>query len=268
MATTTSYPSDVSDEEWAVAVPYLTLLSPVALQRKHDLRAVFNAVRYLAHTGVPWRYLPSDYPPWPVVYQQLRRWLAAGSFEALVHDTRLLLRTLKGRSSQPSAVILDARVLQSTPESGARAGYSGHKRRKGSKVHAAVDTLGYPLALSVTPASEDERTQVQSLTAQVQAVTGEHVEIAYVDQGYTGPDPAASAAARGIELVVVKTPAAKHGFVLLPKRWVVERSFAWMSRARRLARDCERLPHVLTGLHFLAFACLMLHQLIHLFSSS
>ena len=102
----------------------------------------------------------------------------------------------------------------------------------------------------------------------MQAVTGEHVEIAYVDQGDTGPDPAASAAAHGIELVVVKTPEAKHGFVLLPKRWVVERSFAWMSRARRLARDCERLPAILTGRHFLAFACLMLHQLIHLFSSS
>ena len=267
METRSLYQTDVSDEEWTVARPYVTLLSPTALQRKHDLRAVFNAVRYLAHTGVPWRYLPSDFPPWPVVYQQLRRWVAASSFEALVHDTRLL-RTLKGRSSQPTAVILDARVLQSTPESGSRAGYSGHKRRKGSKVHAAVDTLGYPLALSVTPASEDERTQVAELTAQVQAVTGEHVEIAYVDQGYTGPDPANSAARHGIELVVVKTPQAKRGFVLLPKRWVVERSFAWMSRCRRLARDCERLPAILTGLHFLAFACLMLHQLIHLFSSS
>jgi transposase len=131
-----------------------------------------------------------------------------------------------------------------------------------------VDTLGYPLALSVTPASEDERTQVHALTAQVQAVTGEHVEIAYVDQGYTAPDPTASAAAHGSELVVLKTPEAKRGFVLLPKRWVVERSFAWMSRCRRLARDCERLPQVLTDLHFLAFACLMLHQLIHLLSSS
>src|SRR5262245_20325077 len=108
MPTTSTYPSDVSDEEWAVAVPYPTLLSPIALQRKHDLRAVINAVRSLAHTGAPWRSLPSDFPPWPVVYQQLRRWLAAGSFEALVHDTRLLLRALKGRSSQPSAVILDA----------------------------------------------------------------------------------------------------------------------------------------------------------------
>jgi transposase len=124
------------------------------------------------------------------------------------------------------------------------------------------------LSLSVTPASEDERTQVQTLTAQVQAVTSEHVELAYVDQGSTGPDPAASAAAHDLELVVVKTPEAKRGFVLLPKRWVVERSFAWMSRCRRLARDCERLPQVLTGPHFLAFACLMLHQLIHLSSSS
>jgi hypothetical protein len=161
-----------------------------------------------------------------VVYQQLRRWLAADSFETLVHDTRLLLRTLKRRASQPSAVILeilDARVLQSTPERGSRAGYRGHKRRKrrtrrkGSKVHAAVDTLGYPLALSVTPANEDERTQVAALTAQVQAVTGEHVESASVDQGDTGPDPLTSAAQHGSELVVIKTPEAKRGFVLLPR---------------------------------------------------
>jgi len=272
MASTPSYPSDVSDEEWAVALPYLTLLAPTALQRRHDLRAVFNAVRYLARTGVPWRYLPNDFPPWPVVYQQPRRWLAAGSFEALVQDARMLLRALKGRTAQPTAVILDARVLQSTPESGNRAAYSGAKRRKGAKTHLAVDTLGHPLALSVTPASDDERTQVETVAAQVQAMTGDHVEIAYVDQGYTGPDAVASAQTHGIELVVVKTPQAKRGFVLLPNRWVVERSFAWISRFRRLARDCERLPTVLPtvllGLHFLALACLMLHQLIHLYSSS
>jgi transposase len=268
MPTSTSYPSDVSDEEWGVAVPYLTLLAPTALQRKYELRAVFNAVRYLAHTGAPWRYLPSDFPPWATVYQQVRRWMAAGSFEALVQDARLLLRVLKGRKPQPSAVILDARVLQSTPESGSRAGYSGAKRRNGSKAHIAVDTLGHLLALTVTAASDDERTQVEALAVQVQAATGEHVEIAFVDSGDTGPHPAASAAAHGIELVVVKTPETKRGFVLLPKRWVVERRFAWTARFRRLARDCERLPSVLAGLHFLAFACLLLHQLIHLYSSS
>jgi transposase len=263
-----SYPSDVSDDEWAFIAPYLTLMTPDALQRHHDLRAVFDALRYLAHTGVQWRYLPGDFPPWPAVYQQARRWMDAGAFAAALHDLRLLLRVLKGRTPQPSAAILDARVLQSTPESGARAGYSGHKRRKGSKVHAAVDTLGHLLALTVTAANEDERTQVAALAEQVQDVTGQHVELAYVDEGYEGPNAAAAAAPHGIELVVVQLPEAKRGFVLLPKRWVVERTFAWAARFRRLARDFERLPEVLAGLHVLAFVCLMLHQFIQLYSSS
>ena len=262
------YPSDVSDEEWAFVAPYLTLQAPDSLQRKHDLRAVFNGLRYLAHTGAPWRYLPGDFPPWAAVYQQARRWMAAGCFEALVHDVRLLLRVLQGRAPQPTAAILDARVLQSSPESGARAGYNGHKRCKGSKVHAAVDTLGHLLALVVTPANLDERTQVAALAQDIQAVTGEHVELAYVDQGYTGDAPAAAAAHHGLRLEVVKLSEAKRGFVLLPRRWVIERSFALTARFRRLARDYERLPAVLAGLHFLAFACLMPHQLFQVYSSA
>lgn len=220
------YPSDVTNDEWELVAPYLTLMTPDALQRTYALRDVFNAVRWLARTGAPWRYLPGDFPPWPTVYQQARRWMEAGCFEALVHDLRLLLRVLAGRASQPSAAILDARVLQSSPESGTRAGYSGHKRRKGSKVHAAVDTLGHLLALTVTPANEDERTQVAALATEIQAVTGDTVTLAYVDQGYTGPEPAAAAAEQGIYLAVVKLEEAKRGFVLLPRRWVIERSFA------------------------------------------
>ena len=127
--------------------------------------------------------------------------------------------------------------------------------------------MGSPLALTVPPANEDERTQVETLAAQGQAVTGEQVEIAFVESGSTGPQPAASAAEHGMEVILVKTPQAKRGVVLLPKRGVVERSFAWTARFRRLASDGERLPSVLAGLHFLAFACLMLHQLIHLYSS-
>ncbi len=259
------YPSDVSDEEWAFVAPYLALVRADAPQRRHDLREVFNAARWVVHTGAPWRWLPHDLPPWDIVYHQTRRWLDAGVFEALVSDLRLLLRLAAGRSGQPSAAILDSRTLQSTPESGARAGYDGHKRRRGSKVHAAVDTLGHLLALVVTPADEQDRAQVEALAAAVQEVTGESVELAYVDQGYTGAQPFADAAAHGIQLEVVKLPEAdgpKHGFVLLPRRWVVERDFAWASRFRRLARDYERLPSVLAGLHFLAFACLMLHRLV------
>jgi len=266
MSTTASprrYPSDVSDEEWEFIAPYLTLLPLDALQRKHNLREVFNAVRYLVHTGAPWRYLPLDFPPWPAVYQQARRWQEAGSFAAVVHDLRLLLRLVAGRAGQPTAVILDSRTLQSTPESGARAGYDGHKRRKGAKVHAAVDTLGHLLALVVTPANEQDRAQVATLATAVQEATGETVSLAYVDQGYTGQEPTRVAEGHGIRLEVVKLSEARHGFVLLPRRWVVERAFAFTSRFRRLARDYERLPSVLAGLHFLAFACLMLHQFIH-----
>lgn len=182
----------------------------------------------------------------------------------MVHDLRALLRLASGRAPDPSAAaVLDARTLRSTPESGHRAGYDGHKRKKGSKIHAAVDTLGHLLALRVTPADEQERAEVAKLAEAVQEeATGESVELAYVDRGYSGEQPAAEAEARGIRLEVVKHPGAKRGFVLLPRRWVVEKSFAWATRFRRLVKDYERLPEMVAGLHFVAFACLMLHRAV------
>ena len=256
----TPYPTDVSDDEWACVAPYLTLLPEDAGQRTYSLRDVLNGLRWIARAGAPWRMMPNDLPPWWVVYQQTQRWLAAGSFAALVDDLRLLLREAKGRTRQPSAAILDSRTLQSTPESGSRAGYDGAKRRKGSKVHVAVDTLGNLLALLVTPANEQDRAQVGKLAQAVQEVTGQTVELAFVDQGYTGDVPAEAARQHGIQLEVIKLPHAKRGFVLLPRRWVVERSFAWTTRFRRLVRDYERLPTTLAGLHLVVFACVMLHQ--------
>lgn len=255
------YPSDVSDEEWAWCAPYLSLMKEDAPQRDHELREVFNALRYLVRYGCAWRGLPNDLPPWHTVWQQTQRWIKAGVFESMAHDLRKLLRLLTDKNSQPSAVIFDGRTLQSTPESGHRAGYDGYKRRKGSKVHAAVDTLGHLLALKVTPANEQERAQVAELAHQVKEATKEKVKVAFVDQGYTGQAPAEAAASAGIELIVVKLEEAKRGFVLLPRRWVVERSFAWASRFRRLARDYERLPESVAGLHWVAFLTLMLGTL-------
>src|SRR3954469_6391917 len=256
------YQSDRSDDEWAFVAPYLSLLPEEAVQRRHDLRRVFDALKWVAWTGAPWRALPHDFPPWAIVYQQAMRWLAAGVFEAMGHDLRVLLRDVAGRKKRPPAAILDSRTLQSTPESGHRAGYDGAKRKKGSKLHLAVDTLGHLLAAHVTPANEQDRDQVKRLAAAVQAATGESIEIAYVDQAYTGETPAEDAAAHGIRLVVVKLPQAKRGFVLLPRRWVVERSLAWLARFRRLAKDYERLPTTVAGLHFIAFASLMLKSLL------
>lgn len=255
------YESDISDEEWAFCAAYLVLMKEDAPQREHDLRAVFNAVRYLVRAGCPWRLLPNDLPPWKAVYDQAQRWIAAGCFETMAADLRKLLRWLQGKEMQPTAIILDGRTLQSTPESGARGGYDGYKRRKGSKVHVAVDTLGHLLALKVTAANEQERAQVGDLAQAVQETTADKVELAFVDQGYTGEEPAAQAAKHGLRLEVVKLAEAKRGFVLLPRRWVVERSFAWAARFRRLARDYERLAPTLAGLHWLAFLGLMLNSL-------
>lgn len=254
------YPTDVSDEEWALVAPYLTLLAEDAGQRDHSLREAFNGLRYIIKSGAPWRLMPHDLPPWAAVYQQAQRWLAHGCFEALVDDLRAVLRAALGRAEEPSAMILDSRTPRSSPESGTRAGYDGGKRKKGSKLHMAVDTLGHLLALRITPANTDDRAEVGTLTRTVQAVTDGAVEVAFADQNYTGPNAAAAAAASGVELIIVKLPEAKKGFVLLPRRWVIERSFAWATRFRRLVRDYERYASTLAGWHLVAFACLLLRR--------
>jgi transposase len=244
------YPSDVSDEEWSLVVPYLTLLPLDAKQREYDLREVGGALRWWVRSGAQWEFIPHDFPPWRVIYEQTRRWIENHCFENIVHDLREILRLQRSKQAQPSRAVLDSGVMQSTPESGHRARYNGHKRRKGTKVHIGVDTLGQLLALSSTPANEDDRKQGAALAEAIQVLTGQRVEIAYayVDQGYTGPEAEAAAAQeQGIRLEVVKKPGASKGFVLLPKRWVVERSFAWTSRFRRLARDYERLTQTLEG---------------------
>jgi transposase len=177
------YPSDVTDDAWNFVCPYLTLMRQDAPQRDCPLREGFNALRYLARSGEAWRMIPHDFPPWPVVYQQTLRWFKAGVFEAMVHDLRAILRLLEGRDPDPTAAVIDSRTLQSSPESGSRAGYDGAKRRKGSKAHAAVDTLGRLLALRVTGAGRQDRDQVDILAEEIQEATGESVQVAYEGPG-------------------------------------------------------------------------------------
>jgi transposase len=185
-------------------------------------------------------------------------------FDTIVHDLRTVVRLAQGHNAEPSATLFDSRVLQSTPESGTRAGDDGAKRRRGSKVHRAVDTLSHLLALHVTAANAQARSQVTTLAAKVQAVTGDAVAVVFVDQGYTGEQAAEEAHAQPRRLEVVKLPEARKGFVLLPRRWVVERRNAWAARFRRLARDYERLADTLAGLHFVAFAILILKRFVAL----
>ena len=237
-------------------------MKEVAPHRAYPLREVFNGLRWIVRAGSGWRMMPTHVPPWHTVEQQPQRWLAAGVFETMVHDLRLLLRDLADRAPNPSASVLDSRPLQSRPESGARAGADGAKRRRGSKVHCHVDTLGHLLTLVVTPANEQDRAQVAQLAEQVQEVTGARVEVAFVDQGSSGTKAEEAAEAEGIRREVVKLPEAKRGVVLVPRRWVVARSFAWLARLRRLARDYERLPETLAGLHSLAFSMVLLKRFL------
>ena len=252
------YPSDVSDDEWALVAPYCTLLPPSSGQRQHLLREVFNGLRYLVRYGVAWRAMPNDLPPWAAVYQQAQRWLAAGCFEALAHDLRAVLRLAAGRNEEPSAAVLDSRTLRSTPESGSRAAWDGHKRGRGSELHMAVDTLGHLLALHVTPANENDRAAVSRLAEAVQDATGEHVSLTYVDQGYTGEQ--AADAAHGIRLEVVKLPDANGASCCCPGAgWWSAASLGWRAAAGS-PETTSACPKRWPGLHMVAFVMLMLHR--------
>jgi transposase len=250
------YPSDVSDDEWALIAPYLTLLPEDAGQRAYPLREAFNGLRYIIKTGVRCRMICR--PGQRSTSRRGAGWRGAVSKRCWTTCGRCCARLWAvQRSRAPSS---------STPapcvprRKAARAGYDGGKRKKGSKLHIAVDTLGNLLALRVTPANADERVEVGPLTRTVQAVSDNNVDVAFVDQGYDGPNAAEAAAANDVELIVVKLPKAKKGFVLLPRRWVVERTFAWATRFRRLVRDYERYASTLAGVHLVAFVCLMLKK--------
>ena len=258
------YPSDVSDDEWAFVTPYLTVLPDDAPLRAYPLREVVNGLRWRARSGAPWPLLPQDLPPWTAVYAHTHHWVQAGVFAAMVHDLRLLLRALAVRAPQPAAARLDRHTLPSRPDSGARPGGDGATRQRGSTVQRAVDTLGQRLALVVTPATAQDRAHVAALAAQVQAVTGEPVALAFVDPDDTSDAAAAVAAEPGLRLEVVTLPTSTRGFVLLPRRWVVERAFPWTRQFGRLARAYERVPDLLAGVPLLAVASGVLTRLVTL----
>jgi transposase len=252
------YKTDLTDDEWQFTAPYLAIIPLDASQRKHEAREVLNAIRYVVKTGVQWDYLPNEFPPPEIVKAQVKRWVEHCCFENIVHDLRELLRLRVGKEAYPSSTIIDSRFAISTSESGARAAYNGHKAKSGSKVHAVLDTMGHLLSLVVSAGNVDDRKPVYDLCEQVQTLTGDRVITMFADKGYTGEAVQDDANDNIIRLVVMKKPEAVKGFVLLPMRWVVERSFGWMTRFRRLARDFERLPEVFGGLHFVAFGILML----------
>ena len=261
MTTRKPYPSDVSDEEWEFVAPYLALVREDAPSATHDLREVLNGLRWVVRTGSPWRYMPNDLPPWEAIYQQTQRWIKAGVFEQMIHDLRVLLRLSEGRASDPTAAILDSRTLRSTPESGHRGGYDGHKGKKGTKVHAAVDTLGQLLALRVSPANEDDReagggTLRGRYRKRPQRTSNWLMWIR--DTRARGPPGSPPNTASGSKWSSTRRPSAASCSCRGVGWW---NAISHGHRAfRRLVKDYERLPETVAGLHFVAFACLFLQQ--------
>ena len=258
-ATRKPYPSDVSDEEWEFVAPYLALVREDAPQREHDLREVFNGLRWVVRTGSPWRYMPHDLPPWEAVYQQTQRWLKAGVFEEMVHDLRVLLRLSKQRASEPTAAILDSRTLRSTPESGHRGGYDGHKGKKGSKVHAAVDTLGHLLALRVSPANEDDRERWRN-SARRYKKRPERTSswlTSIKDTRARGPPGSPPNTASGSKWSSTRRPSAASCSCRGDGWWSGFRMGIALSAVGEGLREAARDGG---GVHFVAFACLFLQQ--------
>jgi transposase len=184
--------------------------------------------------------MPNDLPLWSAVSHESQRWLAVDCFESLAQYLRAVLRIAAGRDVDPTTAIIDSRIIRSMTERGSSAGYDGAKRKNGSILHLAIDALRHLLALDVAPAGVDDRAVVARLAEEVQEATDDSVKLVYADQGYTGEKASSAARDQGIYLQVVKLPEAIRGFVLLPKRWVVERSFAWSTRCRRLIKDYDR----------------------------
>jgi transposase len=235
---TAIYDSDLTDAQWA----YLQPMLPKPRKRgrpRTDRRLVLSAILYVLKGGIPWRLLPANFPPWKTVYHVFRAWTRDRTWAALNDALRVCVRRQEGRQNQPSAAILDSQSVKSDGHGG-EVGYDAGKRIKGRKRHLLVDTLGLVLGAALTPASCPEREGAQRVLGRV-AGWFKRLRRLWVDGGYTGAAFADWVKEHWpkIEVEVVKRSDNVQGFAVLPRRWVVERTFGWLMRHRRLVRDYE-----------------------------
>jgi putative transposase len=236
----TTYPNSLSDAEWNCLQRFLPPRSPHGRLRRHSLRSVFDALFYLLRTGCPWRYLPCNFPPWQTVYYHWRQFCRTGLWTLLYRALHEAERRRVGRDPHPSAAIMDAQSVKTVGESGRIRGYDAHKCVKGRKRHLLVDTLGLPLSFYVTPANVHDTFGAHCLLAGLKYFVP-RLKIIWADQAYQGHNLADWCRSTGDwELEIVKRISGTRGWSQQPKRWIVERTFAWLLRNRRLVVDYER----------------------------
>jgi putative transposase len=256
----THYPSDLTDAQWICLRRHLPLATALR-QRRHSLRRVFDAIFYLLHTGCQWRFLPASFPPWQAVYYYFRRFRLDGLWGGILAALRRAERVRVGRDPQPSAAIIDAQSVKTVEESASISGYDGHKRVKGRKRHVLVDTLGLPVSISVTSAGMHDKIGAWRLLAGLKPLVPRLAKL-WADGAYTSKKLARWCEGYGgWELEIVGRDPEARGFAVQPRRWVVERSFAWRVRNRRLRLDDERRLQTSETLIEVAFIRLLVRRL-------
>lgn len=254
-----SYPTDLTDEQWAKLKPHLPLAHSRGAPRRANLREILNALLYLSRTGCQWRMLPHDLPPWEKVYYYFSHWRDDGTWERLNREVRIEVRVSVGKDPEPSAAILDSQSVKATEMSQTR-GYDAGKKIKGMKRHILVDTLGLLLKVMVLTAGQQDRDGARVILLKVQGCFPRLQKI-WADGGYAGKLVDWVKALCGWVLEIVKRSDTAKGFEVVPHRWIVERTFGWLNRARRLSKDYERLAASGEAMVYLAMLPLMTKRL-------
>ena len=253
------YATDVTDAEFALIEPLLPAARRGGRRRGTSLREVLNALLYLLRTGCPWRMLPREFPPRSTVYGYFRRFWQEGVWSTIQATLLMAVREQAGREASPTAAIIDSQSVETTEAGGPR-GFDAGKKVNGRKRHLLTDTLGLPLRLIVHPASIQDRDGVALVCARIRG-RFPWLQHLFADAGYQGDVASCAAAGERLRLEIVKRPRDTEGFHLLPRRWVIERTFAWLGRNRRLAKDFERLLDTTTAIAYLAIIQLLMRRL-------